>query len=872
MSGLWIIECTRFTLVGRQWLQRSAALVSETCSLIFSMNSYHLPLIFYILIWWSTHLAAQFLTSRIINDGVHGIFLLYSTFLISSQLASSDGIVGIDELDTIAPNLKLCLVTANAAGNLFLYNSMMHIPAYCSQFIKGLEVVFTVIFTCILQQRVISVKEALGCTMIFCGLSALVSTMHSAKKPLCEPWSVGVLEVFMASALLPARNILLKQHVTGALPYYGFVYLCRCAIQWLSPCVLVSLAGLALVNRDSLTFTNTIPRLVMLLFALGVTSVFFHFYNWASLRVLGTHRISVQLHAGLNALKRGVTIIFLYSIRLQLHPGSQGERADPADISIGSQVDENSSELFGPDSTTLSLALVLMVGGCFVTSTGNEDNKISTKSDQIIDSTNGVSIKGTKIERDIPEVVRVICYTVMILSLTSTLYGFDEDNDHLKARTVMEMFSDSQNMGFNPNWFERNISSNTKVLNNDESALDITLGALSLSKMMGDQPIAHVGTSEDADDFKFKVKGTSEKVHEVDKGASVNGKCAECPTRIVLINHTGKENPFHFGQVGASYALELALASHFGLETKVKLYPVGFKGKINISDVDLVVCNAEGTLHDSLKLPLLRTLDTVVASNKRLWIVNFSFFYENNVASGLREIFEHAEFISIRESMSAKIFSETFPNIFFHSAADLTFLLPRAIRGNMSKHRKYNPSKSLYNQESRLLVTGCGGGCKPYPVSKLKGFAIARILPSPQKKLALTPCEAANLMAKSTLLISSRFHATTVATSNFLPSLSFPANTDKLKAMVHDLNSTCAVFSTKHFTVKKKYLHRLSQCDFEHETIIRVREAAKKNFPFHVEFPIDCTKREMVIQKKWLEHLIKTDISTTFTFLERFDG
>ncbi|CAL6334728.1 unnamed protein product [Bathycoccus prasinos] len=98
----------------------------------------------------------------------------------------------------------------------------------------------------------------------------------------------------------------------------------------------------------------------------------------------------------------------------------------------------------------------------------------------------------------------------MILSLTSTLYGFD----HLKARTVMEMFSDSQNMGFNPNWFERNISSNTKVLNNDEIALDITLGALPLSKMMGDQPIAHVGTSEDADDYKFKVK--------VDSGRSLN--------------------------------------------------------------------------------------------------------------------------------------------------------------------------------------------------------------------------------------------------------------------------------------------------------------------------------------------------------------
>ena len=837
---------------------------------IASMSFGHLPFAAYILIWWAAHLAAQLLTSHTISDGVHGLFLLVSTFMISSLLGSFEGTMEKAKLGAIAPNLRLCLNVSNIAGNLFLYNSMMHIPAYCSQSIKALEVVFTIIFTCMLQRRSIRFKETLGCIMIFSGLFALGSTTRNTKKPLCEAWNVGVLEVFMASTLLPVRNILLKQHVAGVLPYYGFVYLCGLALPWVVPTVLVYLVALVLLRKDSLTFTNTMPQLVAWVVALAITGIFFYVYNWASLRVLGTRGVSVQFHAGLNALKRGVTIALLYSVRLYLRPRLQWRGADSADGNIDSRADGIDAELFGTDHTMLSLALVLMVGGCFVTSSGNEGgSEISKEAACRSDVANGIGIESTKLERNMAQRVRGVCYTVTLLCVMSTLGVFFEDGVESEARPVLAMFGQVQHINFDHKWFAPKFSSNSKKLSSDENALAFAFEILPPTQRMDDQPSAYVDTTKIAEDSRFG--DTLEKMREVGEDATANGKSAETSIRIMLINHTGKQDTSHFGQVGASYVLEFALMSHFGLETKVNLYPAGYKGELDTSGADLVVCNAEGTLHDKLNLSLLKLLWQVVTSKKRLWIVNFSFFYENRVAGELRGIFEHAEFISLRESMSEKLFIDTFPNISFHSAADLTFLLPTVRQSNVLMLQKYDKTftrpMSAHKDKKRLLVTGCGG-CKPYPISKLKGFALTTILPG--KGEIMTPCEAANLMVKSKLLISSRFHATAVATSNLLPSISFSANTDKLKAIIRDLNSTCAVFLPEHVLLEKKYLRRLSKCEFEPETISRVREAAKRNFPFHVDYPTLCSKREMRRQKLWLKHLTQTDVGTTFTFRQRF--
>ena len=82
----------------------------------------------------------------------------------------------------------------------------------------------------------------------------------------------------------------------------------------LSTVIIVCTSALALVHGELLLADtrNVLTHVVALGFVLGLTGLFFYIYNWASLCVLADKLISVQFHAGLNALKRGATIVSLY--------------------------------------------------------------------------------------------------------------------------------------------------------------------------------------------------------------------------------------------------------------------------------------------------------------------------------------------------------------------------------------------------------------------------------------------------------------------------------------------------------------------------------------------------------------------------------
>jgi hypothetical protein len=403
-----------------------------------------LPLAAYVLIWWAAHFVTQLLASRAIHDGAPGILILFAAFAISGGLGSGGGAAENAAFGSITPSVGFCLQVANSAGNLFLYNSMMHIPAYCSQSIKAMEVVFTMILTCMLQQRYMGSKEVLGCLMIFAGFVALSSSTRKASQPLCDVWNVGVLEVLLASVLLPVRNILFKLYVVGVSPSKGFVLLCRQATPMLSTAVFVFLGMLSL-RHDShehslpLMFTDTVPRLVMLVGAFVAMGVFSYVYNWASLSILGTRGVSVQFHAGLNALKRGATIALLYNVRKNLTPPSLAGVTGAGDIHLDGPADDSTGAGglgigIGHDHAVLGLALVLMVGGCFVTHSQEEaegGNTITTSvknlpTTDIHREDTGPKSPNTKgkPKHDVPQWALIFCYVAAFLCLTSTLGGF----------------------------------------------------------------------------------------------------------------------------------------------------------------------------------------------------------------------------------------------------------------------------------------------------------------------------------------------------------------------------------------------------------------------------------------------------------------
>jgi hypothetical protein len=146
------------------------------------------------------------------------------------------------------------------------------------------------------------------------------------------------------------RNLLLKLYVEAP-PSRGFELLCQQAMPALS--VIVCTSALALFHGDLLLADtgHLFTRVVALGFLLAVNGLFFYMYNWASLSVLADKSISAQFHAGLNALKRGATIVSLYYARHALRPPLSG-------TTIGGDDKAGHS-----DNTMLSLALVLLVGG-----------------------------------------------------------------------------------------------------------------------------------------------------------------------------------------------------------------------------------------------------------------------------------------------------------------------------------------------------------------------------------------------------------------------------------------------------------------------------------------------------------------------------
>ena len=79
--------------------------------------------------------------------------------------------------------------------------------------------------------------------------------------------------------------------------------------------------------------------------------------NRASLSVLGSHGVSVQFHAGLNALKRGITIALLYYVRRDSHRGDNTGRIGAITTGAAEEGVGGGGGFFGTDTALLALAL-----------------------------------------------------------------------------------------------------------------------------------------------------------------------------------------------------------------------------------------------------------------------------------------------------------------------------------------------------------------------------------------------------------------------------------------------------------------------------------------------------------------------------------
>lgn len=338
------------------------------------------------------------------------------------------------------------------------------------------------------------------------------------------------------------------------------------------------------------------------------------------------------------------------------------------------------------------------------------------------------------------------------------------------------------------------------------------------------------------------------------------------PVKILLINHTGKSDPSHYGQAGASYVLERALRQRFGDETLVTVVKAGVKtvsSKV-IEASNLVVCNAEGTLHDITGgvAPLVFILENVVHMRKKLWIMNAGFEVRNKkTLRRLQAVFKGAEFIALRDSNSAQLFKSAFPSARFVQAADLTFLLP-VVPNKFETVRPY------------ILVSGCGGGCPQISTKKFfrfSGYSFRKVLFGQQGAAWDSFCGVSNLTKSASLLIGSRFHAATIATANGLPSVSFPGTSFKNLALARDVKSPCVTFQKKFRPFYPNDIKSLVNCELETSRIQNMRSLAYRNFPFEFTMPTLCTLDEVLVQKRWLHHLSYSRPGQTETFSLRFD-
>jgi len=265
-------------------------------------------------LWWTSHILAQILIARFVTSGFDALLVLLVTFSAASiNFHSSSGPSltqsnGSDRVDDRKPlSLHSCLHVTNLAGYFLVYTSLKRIPAYCVHSIKAAEVIFTCIFTALLRQHSVTTWEIFGCVFILLGFIPLRGQLAHGNHAPCNFESFGVLEVLIAAMSLPLRNVIFRGH--GISPAKHFSILCREALCVIMP--LVAIVGTILVAQGRISADTLFsPRHIC---SLTVIGFLFQIYNWASLRVLGDPLVSVQFHASLNVLKRGVCIAILFA-------------------------------------------------------------------------------------------------------------------------------------------------------------------------------------------------------------------------------------------------------------------------------------------------------------------------------------------------------------------------------------------------------------------------------------------------------------------------------------------------------------------------------------------------------------------------------
>ena len=305
------------------------------------------------------------------------------------------------------------------------------------------------------------------------------------------------------------------------------------------------------------------------------------------------------------------------------------------------------------------------------------------------------------------------------------------------------------------------------------------------------------------------------------------------PLSVLLINYTGKRG-FHFGQHGASYVMERLVLDVLGPETLVTRWwqDGGPEFDELLLKSDLVIANAEGTLHDKCEL-WRDMLQSILANDVRLWIINGSFSFKDTCESLMTDL-QHAEFISLRDPYSLANFALHSRQVVLLPSspsavntritvpvlsADLTFLIPNNHTEEVNEIMSSRHPNWVRDGTLRVILSGSSlyGNAYPDMWKKLlpeimKESAQVRIVLDDKARIVKELQDLAEkhnnvtvvrngraslsemlwIMKNADIHIGGRFHAATYALSAGTPSLLFEGNTWKISSLVEPLRSSSA--------------------------------------------------------------------------------
>jgi polysaccharide pyruvyl transferase WcaK-like protein len=235
----------------------------------------------------------------------------------------------------------------------------------------------------------------------------------------------------------------------------------------------------------------------------------------------------------------------------------------------------------------------------------------------------------------------------------------------------------------------------------------------------------------------------------------------------------------------------------------------------------LVVANAEGTLHHKWT-GLSTSLEIVRQHNVPLWIINASFQYDDinhPMAQAVASIFNYSSYSSVRDPESMRNLLAIMPAARITSSADLTFLLPSDMtsladaylsdQAQLQWNRSGVP-KSADSAELHILLSGSSRDQSKYTVFWADLVAIVTsthpksvfhvvltesniiqpvIHAHPNRTIVhwtekSTLAEVLWMMRHADVHIGGRFHAMKYIVLAGLPSIAFPGNTHKVRALM----------------------------------------------------------------------------------------